>query len=310
MVPLSVWGRPIIALVLLPRDKWSADLTPPAKSPYNQIQERATVSASEEDPTLREAASIYLTGLPPQERQDAQADVRKFVRWYGADRSMGDMTGHDVSGYAEGLGVTLTDAAAKLEPVRAFLAFAKKKGFTTVNMAVHLRPPKATKASKIQRRAGEEETVSITREGIVTLEAELEELRARRPHIAAELRRAMADKDFRENAPLDAAREQQGHLEARIRELEATLRHAVVMEEAKKSASVVGLGSTVLLRNLRTGAELKYVLVHPREVTPGQGKISIASPVGRALVRKKEGEEVEVEAPSGSIRFRIEKVQT
>jgi transcription elongation factor GreA len=267
------------------------------------------MSPSEQNPTLREAAATYLAGLPPEERQGAQIDVNKFVRWYGTDRNMGEMTGHDVSGYAEGLGVTLTDAAAKLEPVRAFLVFARKKGFTATNMAVHLRPPKATKASKAQRRVVKEETISLTREGIIVLEAELEDLRARRPHIAAELQRAMADKDFRENAPLDAAREAQGHLEARIRELETTLRRAVVREEAKGPASVVVLGSTVLLRNLKSGAELKYTIVSPREVNPGQGRISIASPVGRALVRKQEGEEVEVEAPSGAIRFRIEKIQ-
>jgi transcription elongation factor GreA len=193
--------------------------------------------------------------------------------------------------------------------VRAFLAFAKKKGFTAANMGVHLRPPKATKTSKPQRVLKEEAPISLTREGMIALEAELEELRARRPHMATELRLAMADKDFRENAPLDAAREQQAHLESRIRDMEATLRRAGVIGEERKSKSVVGMGSTVLLRNLKSGAELRYMLVSPREVNPGQGKISIASPVGRALVRKREGEEVEVEAPAGAIRFRIEKIQ-
>ena len=267
------------------------------------------MSASEDTPTLREAASAYLAGLPPDERQEEQPEVHKFVRWYGADRSMGELTGHDVSGYADSLGVTLTDAAARLGPVRAFLAFAKKKGFTATNMGAHLRPPKATKAGKAQRARKEEAPIVLTREGIISLEAELEELRGRRPHMAAELRRAMADKDFRENAPLDAAREEQAHLESKIRELETTLRRAVVMGEERKSTSVVGMGSTVLLRNLKSGAELRYKLVSPREVNPGQGKISIASPVGRALVRKREGEEVEVAAPAGAIRFRIEKIQ-
>jgi len=267
------------------------------------------MSASEESPTLREAASTYLASLPPEERQEEQPEVHKFVRWYGADRSMGELTGHDVSGYADSLGVTLTDAAARLGPVRAFLAFAKKKGFTAANMGVHLRPPKVSKTAKAQRVLKEEAPISLTREGMIALEAELEELRARRPHMAAELRLAMADKDFRENAPLDAAREQQGHLESRIRDMEATLRRAVVIGEERKSKSVVGMGSTVLLRNLKSGAELRYMLVSPREVNPGQGKISIASPVGRALVRKREGEEVEVEAPAGAIRFRIEKIQ-
>jgi transcription elongation factor GreA len=267
------------------------------------------MSASEEMPTLRTAASTYLAGLPPLERQEGQTEIHKFVRWYGADRPVGELTGHDVSAYAESLGVSLADVARKLEPVRSFLAFAKKKGLTATNLAVHLRPPKAAKKPKAQRRVKEEGPLSLTREGIAALQAELEELRSRRPRVAADLRRAMADKDFRENATLDAAREQQAHLESRIREIEAALHRAVVMEEQRKPSAVIRLGSTVYLRNIKSGAELKYTLVHPREVDPGKGRISIASPVGKALEKKKEGDEVEVSAPSGAIRFRIEKIQ-
>lgn len=268
------------------------------------------MSASEEMPTLRTAASTYLAGLPPLERQEGQAEIHKFVRWYGADRPVGELKGHDVSAYAESLGVSLADAARKLEPVRSFLAFAKKKGLTATNLAVHLRPPKAAKKAKAQRRVKEDEApLSLTREGIAALEAELEELRSRRPRVAADLQRAMADKDFRENAPLDAAREQQAHLESRIREIEATLHRSVAMEREKSPSSVVRQGSTVYLRNLKSGVELKYTLVHPREVNASQGRISIASPVGKALKTKKEGDEVEVSAPSGAIRFRIEKIQ-
>jgi transcription elongation factor GreA len=128
--------------------------------------------------------------------------------------------------------------------------------------------------------------------------------------VAEELRLAMADKDFRENAPLDAARERQGLLEARIRELEATLKQAVIIADASlRSNARVGVGSAVLLRNLKSGVELRYVLVSPSEVNPAEGKISIASPVGKALIERSAGEEVEVAAPAGKIRFRIESVE-
>lgn len=267
---------------------------------------------ADKKPTLREAASLYLATLLPEERQEAQPEVQKFVRWYGADRNMVELKPHDVSGYAAGLGVGLTDAAARLEPVRAFLSFARKKKFTAENMAVHLRPPKALKATKA-RSAIEEAPIELTPEGITALEAEVEELRGRRPQIAGDLRRAMADKDFRENAPLDAAREQQAHIEGRIRDIESALKHAVILESGgrreKGADAVVEIGSTVQLRNLKSGIEVKYTLVSPREVDPGQGKISIASPVGKALVKKRQGDEVEVAAPSGSIKFRIEGVQ-
>jgi transcription elongation factor GreA len=271
--------------------------------------EGIVTSPSEETLTLREVAATYLASLPPQERQDGQAEVHRFVRWYGADRRVSEVSGHDVSTYAESLGVTLADAARKLEPLRSFFGFAKKKGFTASNFAVNVRPPKPARAHKAPLRVVEQAgPVSLTREGIAALEEELEELRSRRPKLAEELKRAMSDKDFRENAPLDAAREAQGHLESRIREIEATLNKAVVFEK-KGPRKIASLGSTVYLRNLKSGVELKYMLVNQREVNPAEGKISIDSPVGKALVRRREGEEVEVSAPAGAIRFRIEKIQ-
>ena len=252
---------------------------------------------------------MFLAGLPADERKDAQAEVHRFVRWYGAERRLSELNSHEVSKYPDSLGVTLTDAARKLEPVRSFLAFAKKKGFTATNMAVQIRPPKTVKAIKIPRRLMVREREALTREGIAALQAELEELRSRRPVLAEELQRAMSDKDFRENAPLDALRDQQGHLESRIRDVEAALHSAVLVEKAGSPKSEVELGSTVHLRNLKSGTMLKYTVVSPREVNPTDGKISIDSPMGRALLARGEGEEVEVAAPAGSLRFRIEKIE-
>jgi transcription elongation factor GreA len=127
--------------------------------------------------------------------------------------------------------------------------------------------------------------------------------------IQADLARAMADKDFRENAPLDAARNEQAHLEARIRELDGTLRKAVVLEAGVTHAGDVSrLGDVVTIKDLRNSKESSYTLVNPDEMRSGQGKISIASPVGKAIYQRHEGEEVEVEAPSGTFRIRIEKI--
>ena len=252
---------------------------------------------------------MFLAGLPPDERRDAQAEVHRFVRWYGAERRLSELNGHEVSKYPESLGLSLAGAARKLEPVRAFLAFARKKGFTPTNLSVLIRPPKPPKAIKAPRRVVGRVPEALTPEGIAALEAELEELRSRRPVLAAELQRAMSDKDFRENAPLDALRDQQGHLESRIRDIESALHNAVLVEKADEPGSEVSIGATVQLRNLKSGALLKYTVVSPREVNASEGKISIDSPVGRALVTRREGEEVEVTAPAGSLRFRIEKIE-
>ncbi len=252
---------------------------------------------------------MFLAGLQAEERKDVQAEVHRFVRWYGTERRLSELNSHEVSKYPDSLGLTLADAARKLEPVRSFLTFAKKKGFTSANLAVQIRPPKQTKTPVGPRRRVERAPETLTREGIAALESELEELRSRRPTLAAELQRAMSDKDFRENAPLDALRDQQGHLESRIRDVEAALHNAVLVEKSVEPRSEVAIGATVHLRNLKSGSALRYTLVSPREVNASEGKISFDSPMGRALLSRREGEEVEVAAPAGSLHFRIEKIE-
>lgn len=265
-------------------------------------------SSGQTVPTLTEAASKYLASLQPQDRQQRQPELYRFVRWYGAERATGDLRGHDVSAYAEALGGSTVDGPQRLEILRAFFAFARKQGFTPTNLGTHLRLRKTTTPGV--GGGGAVQEVHLTSEGHASLEAELENLRAQRPQVAEDLRRAMADKDFRENAPLDAAREHQGHLEARIREIEGTLRQAVIIDGRPRApAARVAVGSTVLLRNLRSGTEVRYVLVSPSEVNPAEGKISIASPVGKAVMERSAGEEVEVAAPAGKLRFRIESVE-
>jgi transcription elongation factor GreA len=102
-------------------------------------------------------------------------------------------------------------------------------------------------------------------------------------------------------------REAQGQLEARIRELEQTLRNAVVIHESS-SEDVAQIGSTIVLQNISSGSQLTYLLVSAREARPNEGRLSVESPVGKAVVGRRAGDEVEVTAPSGAIRFRVERV--
>jgi transcription elongation factor GreA len=265
-------------------------------------------SLGESTPTLTEAASHYLATLAPQQRQESQPEVYRFVHWYGAERRTDELRGHDVSGYAEALGATAVDSSQRLEVLRGFFAFVRKQGYAPTNLATHLRLRKTS--APAAGGGGAIQEVHLTRDGHAALVAELGNLRAQRPAVAEELRRAMADKDFRENAPLDAAREHQAYLEARIREIESTLKHAVIVGEGSpKSNARIGVGSTVVLRNLKSGAEVRYILVSPSEVNPADRKISIASPVGKALMERSAGEEVDVKAPAGTLRFRIESVE-
>ena len=258
--------------------------------------------------TLMEAARGYLETLAGDKRIAHQAEVERFVRWTGADRLCHQLRGQDVANYAETLTGSVTDAASRAEAVKQFLVYAKKAGLTSTNLGTHLRVRKSASSRAAAQRPAPKQ-VEMSEEERQALSTELDALKAQRPQIARDLHRAMADKDFRENAPLDAAREQQGYIEAHIRELEAKLQQAVIVEQGPSSGDTVEIGSTVLLRNLNSDAEMTYTLVRPGEVDAAQGRISFQSPVGQALLTRRAGEEVEVTAPSGTLRFRIERIE-
>jgi transcription elongation factor GreA len=145
----------------------------------------------------------------------------------------------------------------------------------------------------------------LTAEGIQTLKDELSELSTnKRGEIAQRLKEAKADGDLSENAMYDAARDDQSFVEGRIAEIEHILKHAVVI--SNKSGSTVALGSKVHVE-LEQG-EQEYVIVGSTEANPDKGYISDQSPIGRALLGKKAGDEVEIDVPSGSITYKIKKV--
>ena len=146
----------------------------------------------------------------------------------------------------------------------------------------------------------------LTPDGITTLKSELKGLTTtKRAEIAERLKEAKADGDLSENAMFDAARDEQGFVEGRIAEIEHILKHAVVIES--KNKGVVGLGSRVHLE-LEDGHQ-EYTIVGSTEADPDQGKISDESPIGRALLGRKPGEEVHIEVPSGRLTYKIKKVE-
>ncbi|GAI52169.1 unnamed protein product, partial [marine sediment metagenome] len=140
------------------------------------------------------------------------------------------------------------------------------------------------------------------------LKAELAALKSKRSEAIDEVRRAAADKDFRENAPLEAAREQRGHLEGQIKELEETLKSAVVIDEKQKIALKVSVGDSIILRDLASGEELHYVMVNSKEADATRGKISSASPIGKAIIGRGQGEIIEVTAPAGKLRYQVKQI--
>lgn len=263
---------------------------------------------SDDVPTLQDVARRYLETLNDENRLAHQAEVQRFVRWCGADRPFTELRGQEVANYGQTLTGTVTGASQRADAIRKFFVFAKKAQYSPTNLGSHLRLPRGAAKGAASGPAPKEEQIS--EEGKATLVAELEALKAQRPQILQDIQRAREDKDFRENAPLDAARQQQAFAEGRIQELETRLAHAVIVQsEATRSGDVVEIGSTVVVINLKSGAEVTYTLVRPSEVNPAQGRISIESPVGQAFLQRSPGDEVQVAAPSGTLMFRIERVE-
>lgn len=260
--------------------------------------------------SLGEAASRFLASLPPEERVTSQPETYRFIRWYGQGRPLDGLTAPEVANYAERLSSSDTDYARRLELIRAFLVYAHKEGWSKKNLATHLKARKEKVKSTSPSRRGAPKAVSLTQEGYAELAAELETLKNKRHEAIDEIRRAAADKDFRENAPLDAAREQRGQLEGRILELEEVLKSALIVDSKQEiiSKMKVTIGDGIILANLASGEEHRYILVSPREVDVARGKISSASPLGRAIIGKGQGETVEVEAPAGKLRYQIKQV--
>ncbi|MGA8219440.1 MAG: transcription elongation factor GreA [Solirubrobacterales bacterium] len=150
---------------------------------------------------------------------------------------------------------------------------------------------------------------SITPEGIVALRAELEELEGpRRTEMAARIKEARELGDLKENADYHIAKDDQGHLEARIRRLRERLRKATVVEVSDAAPDSFAFGRTAEVMDESSGKVNTWTLVGPTEADFAAGKLSIESPVGRALRDASIGAAVSVETPRGVKTYRVQKL--
>jgi len=150
------------------------------------------------------------------------------------------------------------------------------------------------------------ERIPITYNGYMTLKKELERLLSvERPKNIQAIEDARGHGDLSENAEFDAAKDRQGFLEGRISELQYKLSHMDIIDPEKVPKDRAVFGATVVLENIDTGEEVSYQLVGPDESNVEEGKISILSPLGKALVGKSPGSEVEVQTPGGRRCFEL-----
>ena len=154
------------------------------------------------------------------------------------------------------------------------------------------------------------ERIPMTEEGHAALQAELKNLKSvERPIIIAAISEARAHGDLSENAEYHAAKEKQSFIEGRIAELDDKLARADIIDVSKLGGSKVRFGATVTMIDVDSEEQSSYKIVGADEANVRDGKISISSPIARALIGKEEGDEAEVAAPSGARAYEIVKVE-
>ena len=145
-----------------------------------------------------------------------------------------------------------------------------------------------------------------TAEGLQTLKDELHQMKnVERPKISQQIADARDKGDLSENAEYDAAKEAQGLLEAKIAKMESVLANARLIDESQLDDSRVFILSKVRIKNLKMNKELEYTLVAENEANLAQKKLSVDSPIGKALLGKEVGDVVEVQIPAGIVKFEI-----
>lgn len=154
----------------------------------------------------------------------------------------------------------------------------------------------------------EKNEVFLTKDGLESLLKELNDLvKVQRPRILEDIKAARALGDLSENGMYSAAKDKQSYLEGRIRELEAIIKNAVVVKKSSSKSGVIDLGSHVKLETQQS--IVNYSIVGVEEVNFSENKISHESPLGKALIGRSAGDIIEIEAPMGTVKYKVIEVK-
>lgn len=149
----------------------------------------------------------------------------------------------------------------------------------------------------------------VTKETLERLQAELQQMKSvDRPAAARAIAEAREKGDLRENAEYDAAKEAQGILEAKIKQLEGVIANARIVDESSIDTSKVAILTKVTVTNLATNKKITYQIVSEKEADLKAGKISVSSPIGKGLLGKVVGDVAAVQVPAGVVKFRVEAI--
>lgn len=290
-------------------------------TPNNNVDDSVAVQAAPSNrgapENLHVALGLFVTdkknGKNAKKSMDGHQEIIRFIDWYGRDRKVDDLSPSLIEDYAREFSQRGAEAQKRLTPVKEFLVFLKKNDWTEVNLSVHLRASRSRRTGNGRQTAaanGQSSGPRLSEEGYNRLIAELEKYKDEKIKADQEVKEAMAGKDFRENAPLDAAKERQGFVAAKIRELESEVSNAQILSgEAQANAGKRAVvGSSITIKDVSSGKVINYTLVDKREADVSSGKISTVSPVGQALLDKAVGDTVEITVPKGTLSYLIEKI--
>ena len=254
---------------------------------------------------VQEAFTKDSKTLSTQKKKAAQTEISRFVRHLGSDRSIRTIIPSEIGEYSNDfVKRTSQTEHEKIKSVKKFLAFLVNNQYTNANLSQHLRLRRSRRTRALQNIATK--SVNLTQSGYDGMKVQLSQLQKERIRLTGEIERAAADGDVRENAPLEAARENQAMVMSKMRDIESTLKIAEIID-SQTNDTRVQIGSKVSLIQSESGMKLEYQLVEPREASPLNKKISSQSPVGEAILGRRVGDEVTVNTPAGQQTYKVEK---
>ena len=254
---------------------------------------------------IAEAATNYLNGLSEIKRNAQSSGISHFVVWYGQEKNIKSLTLLNIHKYNDDISKNTYQANTNVDAVKKFMDYAFRNGLVKENLSLNVKnkcSPKSA-AAKISKNEGHQK--AITQEGYDNLVLELERLRILRNETVGQITIAAADKDLRENAPYHAAKEKCGLIEGQIIEIEDTLKNAYIMTSRDRDLGKVNMGDVVSVLHEQNNRQMTFNIVSTKEVDMAAGKISVESPIGRALLGRKVHQKVEVHAPAGTFSLKI-----
>jgi len=261
---------------------------------------------------VMDALKCYVRSLPLEERMKERSVIHDFIESIGENKKLINIRPPEVGDYSQQITSRMAnaDTQSRLASIKKFLQFLHENELVSqdLNIPSHLRSKRIITTRKTKNKSRIiEDGPKLTRSRFKSLMSQLDKLNKQKMELAGDIQNAREDGDVRENAPLEAAREAQAMVMAKITDIENLMRGAIIIDDSAQSASKgkVNIGTKVNLKNLDNNEIHQFQLVDYHEADPLNGKISVDSPVGKIILGKSKNDKVTVKSPSGNIDYQI-----